>query len=190
MKQAIYGLVLYLFLMLPPVITLSESIMVVHMHMQIPLLVIVGMLFTPYLKDRFPNVFENWNYNGIPGIMLFMIIVIYWMIPRAMDEALAISTIEIFKFISLPFLAGIPLRDSWSKLNTLGKNIIFICLILISSAMAWLYIAIPTQICNNYLIVEQKALGWTFLLIGLCLFIYFVQSLFIKDYSLEESENE
>ncbi|WP_068672620.1 hypothetical protein [Oceanobacillus sp. Castelsardo] len=190
MKQAIYGLILYLFLMLPPVIALSESIMVVHMHMQMPLLVIVGLLFTPYLKRRFPSFFENWNHNGVPGIVLFMIIIIYWMIPRTMDEALTIPTIEIFKFISLPILAGIPLRDSWNKLNNLRKNIIFISLILLSGIMAWLYIATPTQLCNNYLLAEQKALGWTFLLTGLCLFIYFVQNLFIKGYSLEESENE
>jgi hypothetical protein len=190
MKQAIYGLVLYLFLMLPPVIMLSESIMVVHMHMQMPLLVIVGTLFTPYLKERFSSFFEKWNHNGVPGIVLFMIIIIYWMIPRTMDEALTIPAVEIFKFISLPLLAGIPLRDSWNKLNILGKNVIFICLIFITSVMAWLYIGVPIQLCNNYLVSEQKALGWTFLLTGLCLLIYFVQTLFIKDYNLEESEEE
>lgn len=182
MKQAIYGLILYIFLMLPPVIALSESIMVVHMHMQMPLLVIVGMLFTPYLKKKFPRFFEKWNSNGVPGIVLFMIIMLYWMIPRTMDEALIIPLVEIFKFISLPFLAGIPLRDSWGKLTILGKNFIFISFILIFGLMGWLYIASPAQLCNNYLIQEQKALGYSFVITGLCILIYFVQSLFVKEY--------
>lgn len=187
MKQARYGLALYIFLMLPPVITMSESIMVVHMHMQMPLLVFVGTLFTPYLKEKFPTFFKNWNENGIPGIVLFMIILCYWMIPRTMDEALTVQAIEIFKFISLPFLAGIPLRDSWGKLTTLGKNILFICLSIISGVMAWLYIASPTQLCNNYLLTEQKALGWTFLLTGLCIIIYLIQTMFIDYEDYEET---
>ncbi|WP_179151926.1 hypothetical protein [Oceanobacillus senegalensis] len=187
MKQAKYGFVLYLFMMLPPVVTMSESIMVVHMHMQMPLLVIAGMLFTPYLKQKFPGFFVNWNQNGLPGIMLFMIIVIYWMIPRTMDEALTIPAVELFKFISLPFLAGIPLRDSWGKLTKFGKNTVFVILSLLSIVLGWLYIASPVQLCNNYLVTEQKALGWTFLLTGLCIMIYFIQSLFIhpEDYEME-----
>src|SRR5699024_7438956 len=122
MKQTIYGLALYVFLMMPPVITLSESIMSIHMHMQMPLLGIVGLLMTPYLQQRFPDFFKKWNHNGIPGIILFMIIVIYWLLPRTMDEALTIPLLEVFKFISWPFMVGVPLRDSWSKVGAFGKN--------------------------------------------------------------------
>jgi hypothetical protein len=181
MKQAIYGLILYIFLMLPPVISISESIMVLHMHMQMPLLLIVGTLFTPYLKQKFPNFFAKWNENGIPGILLFLLIFIYWMIPRLMDEALTIPSVEIFKFISLPFLAGIPLRDSWNKLSNLAKNLSFISIVVIFSVVAWLYIAAPNQLCNNYLVAEQKALGWTSLFMAIGIGVYFIQSLFIDD---------
>ncbi|WP_194074640.1 hypothetical protein [Oceanobacillus halophilus] len=188
MKQAIYGLVLYIFLMLPPVITVTESIMVVHMHMQMPLLVLVGMLFTPYLKQIFPGFFNKWNDNGIPGIVLFIIVICYWMmLPRTMDEALTVPAVEVFKFISLPFLAGIPLRDSWKKLNSFGKNTVFVSLTILCGVMAWVYIAAPNQLCNNYIVIEQKALGWTFLITGLCILIYFIQSLFV-DESLYEEE--
>lgn len=179
MKQAIYGLVLYIFLMLPPVITLSESIMSIHMHMQMPLLGIVGLLMTPYLKEKFPNIFDKWNRNGIPGIILFMIVVIYWLIPRAMDEALTLPVVEVFKFISWPFLVGVPLRDSWRKITPFLQNFVFISISLIFGFMAWLYIFSPNQLCNNYLIIEQRALGWGFLIIGACIMLYFIQSLFV-----------
>lgn len=180
MKQAIYGLVLYIFLILPPVATMAESIMSIHMHIQMPLLGVVGLLMTPYLQQLFPNFFKKWNGNGVPGIILFMIIIIYWLFPRTMDEALMITKVEVFKFISWPFLAGVPLRDSWSKLNKFGQNFTFITISILFSFMAWLYIASPNQLCNNYLIIEQRALGWGFLIIAGCIMLYYVQSLFIK----------
>jgi len=117
MKQEKYGLILYLFLMLPPVITLSESIMSIHMHVQMPLLAIAGMLMTPLLQDKFPHFFKKWNEKGVVGMTLVMIMIVYWLIPRTMDEALMLPYVEVFKFISWPFLVGVPLRDSWGKLN-------------------------------------------------------------------------
>lgn len=182
MKQAMYGLVIYIFLMLPPVIEIAESIMVIHMHMQMPLLIIVGMLFTPFLKERFPNFFEKWNENGIPGILLFFIVLSYWMIPRAMDDALTSIPVEVFKFISLPFLAGVPLRDSWKKLTPLVKKVLYVLLVIEFGLLGYLYIFSDTQLCNNYVIAEQQALGWTFVIFAVCIFIYYLQTLFIKDY--------
>lgn len=180
MKQAAYGLALFIFLILPPVVTLAESIMAIHMHMQMPLFMISGMLMYPFFQKKFPRFFEKWNGNGIPGILLFMIIVIYWMLPRTMDEALTIPAVEIFKFISLPFLAGVPLRDSWKKISNTVKNIIYIIITIMFAFLAVLYIAVPVQLCNNYLIVEQKTLGWGFVFLAACIFFYFIQSLFVK----------
>ncbi|SOB99377.1 hypothetical protein SAMN05880501_102194 [Ureibacillus xyleni] len=174
MKQAIYGLILYVFLILPPVASLAESVMTIHMHMQMPLLVVVGFLFTPFLKQTFPNFFVQWNAKGVPGILLFMVITVYWMLPRAMDEALNIRAIETFKFISLPFFAGVPLRDSWSKMNRLWKSITFIFLTLTYGMIGILYILTPIQLCNNYLMLEQKTLGWSSLVTALCFLAYLI----------------
>src|SRR5699024_7279610 len=172
MKQAKYGLVLYAFLILPPVVTLMELIMAIDMHMQMPLLVFSGIFMSRFFQFRFPGFFDKWNKNGVPGILLFVFIWTYWLIPRAMDEALTMQVVEVFKFISLPFLAGIPLRDSWGKLGKMGKYIMFIYFIISSLALGWLYIASPDQLCNNYLIVEQKALGWSSVMIGICVLLY------------------
>jgi hypothetical protein len=181
MRQPIYGLALFIFLILPPVVTLAESIMAIHMHMQMPLFAFAGFLMAPFFQKKFPKFFEKWNENGIPGILLFLIIVTYWMIPRTMDEALTIPAVEIFKFISLPFLAGVPLRDSWPKISTKVKNAVYIFLSVLFIALAILYIAAPMQLCNNYLIVEQKTLGWGFVFLGGGIFFYFIQTLFYKD---------
>lgn len=179
MKQAIYGFILFLFLIAPPVANMMESIMSIHMHMQMPLLGVAGMLMTPFLQKTFPRFFEKWNDNGIPGIMLFLIVVTYWLIPRAMDDALMIPFVEYFKFFSWTFLIGVPLRDSWPKLRNWIKNFVYVYVSIIYLGMAGLYIFSPDQLCNNYLIVEQRTLGWGFLIIALCIFIFFIQMLFI-----------
>lgn len=189
MKQAIYGLILYLFLMLPPVIYLSESIMAIHMHMQMPLLAIVGMLMTPFLQKIFPRFFTKWNENGFPGILLFLIVFSYWLIPRAMDDAMTTTFVEVFKFISWPFLIGVPLRDSWSKISLLYKNSLLSIVAILYLLMAWLYIFSPDQLCNNYLIVDQRTLGWSFLLIAFCLLIYVVQTSVSDPSHYEEDRN-
>jgi hypothetical protein len=174
MGQLISGLLLLLFLALPPVADFMESIMIVHMHMQMPLLVLAGCLIARYFQLASPSFFEKWNGNGLPGILLFSVIMVYWMIPRTMDEALTVTTVEIFKYISLPFLAGIPLRDSWPKLSSFFKNILIFIFALIFSAVGPLYIVWPTQLCNNYLIIEQITLGWGFLTMGACMFVYLI----------------
>lgn len=185
MKQAIYGLILFLFLIAPPVADLAESIMSIHMHMQMPLLAVAGMLMTPFLQQKFKGFFNKWNKTGIPGILLFLIVVCYWLIPRAMDDTLTLTFVQIFKFISWPFLIGVPLRDSWSKLSNAVKNTVYIFLSVVYLFMAWLYIFSPDQLCNNYLIVEQRTLGWGFLVIALCILLFFIQTLFINDEDYE-----
>ena len=126
MKQALSGLLLFIVMALPPVANLLESIMIVHMHMQMPLIVFSGFLMARIFQLRYPSFFEKWNQGGIPGILLFIVIMIFWTIPRTMDETLIVPSMEVFKFFSLALLAGVPLRDSWKKLSTKGKNAIFI----------------------------------------------------------------
>jgi hypothetical protein len=179
MKQFIYGLLLLLILSLPPVANLMESVMIIHMHMQMPLLIFTGFLMARFFQLRYSHFFEKWNHNGTPGILLFSIIVIYWTLPRSMDEALTIQSMEVFKFISLPLLAGIPLRDSWKKLNPIWKNIIFYFFIIVFFGMGWLYIDSPVQLCNNYLIIEQITLGWGFITTAICIVIYLVYIAFV-----------
>src|SRR5690625_2757692 len=115
MKQCIAGLILLVILLTPPVLTFMESIMVTHMLLQIPLLILAGWLMGKAVIKKYNYFFEKWNENGVPGITLVFIVTMYWMLPRAMDEALLFWPVEAFKLVGLPLLAGIPLRDSWQK---------------------------------------------------------------------------
>lgn len=187
MKPFIYGLILYVFLALPPVINVAESIMSIHMHIQMPLLALVGMLMTPLLKERFPRFFATWNEDGTPGILLSLIVLSYWLIPRAMDDALMLPLVEVFKFISLPFLIGVPFMDSWRKLSKRWKHFTYTYIIIAYFGVGALYIFAPDQLCNNYLIMEQRILGWIFFIMGLSMFVYFIYIL-LEDMSASEED--
>ncbi|AIM16861.1 hypothetical protein [Neobacillus sedimentimangrovi] len=179
MNQSFYGLLLFVFLLIPPVASFMESIMIIHMHMQMPMLVISGFLMAQFILKLFQRFFEKWNSNGVPGILLFVIIMVYWMLPRTMDEALTVPAVEVFKFISLPFLAGVPLRDSWKKLSSKGKTTIIILFTLLFIGVGALYIWSPVQLCNNYLVMEQLTLGWGFMTTAICMIIYLVYTYFV-----------
>lgn len=179
MAQLVYGMLLFIFLILPPVARFMESIMIIHMHMQMPLLVFTGMLMGGFFQKKWHRFFETWNGNGLPGILLFSIIMVYWMIPRTMDDALMMTSVEVFKYISLPFLAGVPLRHSWPKLSVFAKNSLIACFTLLFLAAGWLYIAWPEQLCNNYLVIEQVTLGWGFVTMAACMGIYLIYQKFV-----------
>jgi len=179
MWQSRLGFILYVILMFPPLTKWMESIMITHMLVQIPLLIISGCLMGQFFLNKFPKFFSRWNKNGIAGMLLFVIITTYWMLPRIMDETLMIPSIEVFKFISLPFLAGVALRDSWQKVGGLGKSFVILNYLPMFAFMAWLYIDPPIQICNNYLEAEQKQLGWGFLFIMLTMIFYLLQLVFV-----------
>lgn len=179
MNQSFFGLLLLIGLAFPPVRHLMESIMLIHMHMQMPMLVIAGFLMAKFFLVSFPTFFEKLNQNGVPGILLFSIIMSYWMLPRTMDEALTVTGVEVFKFISFPFLAGVPLRDSWGKLNETGKNLVIIIFTILFILMGWLYIFSPVQLCNNYLVIDQIILGWGFFITAVCMVIYLAYVFFV-----------
>jgi len=183
MKQAGLGSILYIMLAIPPISTYLESIMITHMLIQLPLLIIAGFLIGKGILQKWTSFFTNWNDNGVPGMILIVIITMYWMLPRALDEALTISYVQVFKIVSLP-LVGILLRDSWKKIQTLGRSFIFLNYLSMFGLMAWLYIDSPIQICNNYLETEQKMLGWGFLLITIWMILFLIQAVF-TDHSRE-----
>ncbi|MEC5423741.1 hypothetical protein QGM71_09570 [Virgibacillus sp. C22-A2] len=178
MKQTSIGIFLYIILLIPSVSVYMESIMVLHMLVQLPMLILVGWLIGKKVIIKYKGFFDKWNANGIPGIVLVVFISMYWMLPRALDESLTVLYIQLFKFAGLPLLVGIPLRDSWHKLHSLAKSFVYLNYLPMFGLMAWLYIDTPIQICNNYLLVQQRALGWALLILTAAMIIYLVQVVF------------
>ena len=190
MRQFYYGLALLLFLAVPPVRHLLESIMAMHMHMQMMMLFLSGLLMAPFLQKKFPGVFAKINSTGYPGLVLFLVILLYWMLPRTMDESLELPSVELFKFISLPLLAGVPLRDSWPKIQEAAQVIFFLILVIIFSALGYLYVFSESTLCNNYLMTDQKTAGYGFIFLAVSILIYILLMLFTDQKQYFENGNE
>ena len=64
----------------------------------------------------------------------------FWMLPRALDEAVSDPLINLGKFLSLPLLAGLPLGLSWSRMPPLGRAFIWANFIPKITAVGALYL--------------------------------------------------
>ena len=113
------GMGILVALAVPSSRAMLEASMATHMLVQIPLAAAAGALLAPSLPLRLRELLGRWNDYGIPGTVLALGISAYWMIPRALDAALASAAVEAMKFVSLPLLVGLPLALSWRRLWTL-----------------------------------------------------------------------
>jgi len=147
-----------------------ESSMATHMLVQIPLLAIGGVLFGLAVPPRVQRVILPYNGGGVPGLLLFVFVSSYWMLPRALDGALASPIMELAKFFSLPLLAGLTLALSWPRASLVGRGFIVANAISMLAVVGWLYRVSPVRLCNYYLMDQQVTLGnallWLALLLG------------------------
>ena len=166
MIAALAGLGLITLLALPWTRHALESVMILHMLVQIPLLAVAGALTATALVPRWRATLENWNENGISGTLMAAIVSSWWMVPRALDAALASPTMEVAKFVSLPLFVGAPLALSWSRLGPMGRGFVIANVLPMWSVVGWLYLAAPVRVCNFYLVEDQSVAGAGLLLVS------------------------
>ena len=82
-----------------------------------PLLALSGWLFGSSLAPKLDRVLEQWNRFGVAGFTLAIFTILFWMVPRSIDSAVAYPGYEMFKFVSQlqnsPVTIGIAaVRDS------------------------------------------------------------------------------
>lgn len=147
-------------LALPPLRTWLEAGMAAHMLVQMPLLVAAGAIGARGLPQRLKRGLAAHNARGLPFTLLAGLVSSYWMLPRALDAALADPWVELAKFASLPLLVGLPLALSWRPLGAIGRGFVAANVISMVAVVGWLYIVSPVRICNSYRVDEQALAGW------------------------------
>ena len=162
-----------------------EMTMVGHVLIQLPLLVVCGWLVTPSLPSRLESAIEKDNEYGIPGILIVIFTVLFWMLPRSLDAALASPFMEFTKFVTLPTLIGIPLALSWPLLTPVAKGFVIGNLLSMLTVLGWLYTQAPIRLCNYYLINQQQQVGNLLLAITAGIALYFTLKCFFFDKNLE-----
>ncbi len=66
-----------------------EANMAVHMTVQVPLLIALGLGLAVVVRPRQPHWLADADWLGIPGIVLVIFATSFWMLPRALDGAVA-----------------------------------------------------------------------------------------------------
>ena len=168
---------LWLLIAFTPSGALLEASLTGHVIIEIPLLVLVGVILGNQLKPRLSGVL---HIIDIPCILLTCFTLAFWMIPRWLDASLNDPVIANMKYLSLPLLAGIPLALSWRNLHFIARGLVKIEFLAMLFRLGWVYLISPDRLCNNYLLSEQQQLGYVFIFLGFVLgIIWLIQVFFI-----------
>ncbi|MEO6352966.1 MAG: hypothetical protein ABIO19_02695 [Burkholderiaceae bacterium] len=174
---------LYLLLATPDARAWLEATMSTHMLVQIPLLAAIGIVVGRLLPKRCQESLLAAAGGALPCVVLAVFASSYWMLPRAMDAALADTLTgtltETAKFISLPVLVGLPLALAWKRLSIIGRGFVWTNFISMLAVLGWLYIAAPVRVCNSYLVEQQSDTGWLMVKLALLLFACWLSTLFV-----------
>lgn len=168
-------------LALPPLRNLLEADMLLHMLVQFPLLIAAGALIGAALPGGIRQRLEAWNRHGISGLVLAACVSAFWMIPRALDEALIQPWLEVSKFASLSLGVGCALALSWRAAGFVIQGFFLGNLLPMMTVAGWLYLESPVRLCNAYLTSQQEntgtALIWASILVAVAwLASFFTQS--------------
>jgi cytochrome c oxidase assembly factor CtaG len=169
----------WLVLWLPPVRSALESDMALHMAVQMPLLIALGVLATAAARQREPRWLAAADWLGIPGIAAVVLGTSFWMLPRALDQAIADPWVDLVKFLTLPLLVGMPLGVSWRRMPPLGRAFIWANFIPKLGAVGGLYLGAPTRLCAYYRLDQQELAGWTLIAVAAALGITWFVAAFI-----------
>jgi len=139
----------------------TERIMWVHMVIQIPALVSIGV----WCAGQSPGwSVRRWNVAGAPGLLLASSIVACWMVPRLLDAAVERTAVDALKFGSL-VLAGAIGYWSWRIAPTLVR-------VFAAGNAAWMMATVglllldaPVRLCVRYGSTDQQHTGYA--LIGI-----------------------
>jgi hypothetical protein len=123
-----------------------------------PLLGVAGWFFGRAFEPRLDRVMERWNRFGVAGFTLAIFTILFWMVPRSVDGAVAYPGYEMFKFVSLPG-AGAALALSFPRTHPLLAGVLKANVVSMLAVLAWVYTAASVRLCNSYLASDQKMLG-------------------------------
>lgn len=153
------GPALLALLVVPPLRPWLESSLIGHMLVQIPLLVLAGVLLARSLPAAWRARAVRLDMYGVLGLLLALFVVAYWLLPRNLDAAVLEAGAGWAKIVTLVLLAGLPLGLTAHRLPLLLRGVLWIKGTAMFFVMGWLYREAPDRLCNAYLLGEQQLLG-------------------------------
>lgn len=157
-----------------------EADPVSHVLVLLPALALVGGLLAgsiQFLRLRLSEPASNALVLGA------VFVILYWMLPRAIDASLTEPADEIAKFVSIPLCVGGLLAVAWGRAHSFLRGFLKANAVSMCAVMAFLYSHAPVRICNSYLVADQERLGVGFLFAAFGLALVWSVPLFLPPVS-------
>ena len=178
------GLIMLIILAVPAMRRMLEGDMVLHMLLQFPLILLAGWLLAKGLPQQARSVLRKWNHAGIAGLLTASMVLMFWMVPRALDMVLSDSTMEFWKFFTL-LLAGAALELSWQIAGMIVRGFFLGNVLPMMMVVGWLYLAAPVRICNAYLTDDQLRAGSGLLALSMAGCVVWLLAFFMSSNKVE-----
>ncbi|MFA6202739.1 MAG: hypothetical protein WC710_06060 [Gallionella sp.] len=175
----VIGVSIIIVLAVPFMRRMMESDMVLHMLVQIPLILFAGWSLARGCTEQVKVGLQRWNYAGIAGLLMTSLVLIFWMLPRALDIVLTNNTLELLKFLSL-VMAGAALKLSWQAAGMIARGVFLGNVLPMMMVVGWLYIESPVRICNSYLSNDQLRTGRGLLALSIAGSLIWLYAFFIS----------
>lgn len=144
--------------LIAPVRHAVEASMFSHMVLQLPMLVLAGLLAGRRIRGPIAGRIAAIDAFGLSSVLMISTVSLAWMIPAALDLTLISPPVNLLKYLSLwsaSFLLGTALRRITLGVETfLLGNLVWML-----ATAGLLYMDATTRLCVNYLFDEQRATG-------------------------------
>lgn len=138
----------------PPSSQWLLSRLTTHILGQYILLIAAGVWIGLAIGER---VQARWS--AIPLFVTAAGVLAFWLLPRWIDASLNSTTVALFKTVSLVCLVGAAAGIAWRQASQVVKGFVISNGVSMLIIMSWLQQAIPSRLCNAYLISDQRELG-------------------------------
>jgi hypothetical protein len=165
-QYLILGIVILMVLFAPPVRDALERSMTTQVLIELVGLAAAGWLLGMAIRRPLQRIMLIVNGNGTSGLVLGLLAMAFWMLPRTLDESLADPYLGAAKLVTVPLLVGAPLAISWPRLNPVLRGALKVKLIAMLFVLGWLYVAAPDRFCANYYQSDQALLGQLMIVIA------------------------
>lgn len=180
-QYLILGIVILMVLFAPPVRDALERSMTTQVLIELVGLAAAGWLLGMAIRRPLQRIMLIVNGNGTSGLVLGLLAMAFWMLPRTLDESLTDPYLEAAKLVTVPLLVGAPLAISWPRLNPVLRGVLKVKLIAMLFVLGWLYVAAPDRFCTNYYQSDQALLGQLMIVIAGMLAVAWSLPWFIGD---------
>jgi len=161
-----FSVLTILLVLFPTVDNYLDSSMTRHVLIQIPVLIFCGIALGWKLKVRWTDI----DHNGITSLIFFAGTLLFWMIPRSLDEAVTSNLLDQVMHMNM-IIAGFVLGQNQHKITFMPRAIFSIYSLAMLFTMGIIYTHFSAIICATYTLEEQKDMGYTLLTILPFLFV-------------------